>query len=150
MNKALKILGIIFGSIALFLIFIVIVSLSIFSDVSNEASKNSSSSNVSKEKQYDLELISMNCYKEYGYFYITGEVKNISGKSLENVEAVGSAYTEDGTFVKSDSALIEYDPILAGQTSTFEVVTTGNPAISKCKVENKEFWGGSFSMKDGR
>lgn len=150
MNKALKILGIIFGSIALFLIFIVIVSLSIFSDVSNEVSENSSSSNVSKEKQYDLELISMNCYKEYGYFYITGEVKNISGKSLENVEAVGSAYTEDGTFVKSDSALIEYDPILAGQTSPFEVVTTGNPAISKCKVEFKEFWGGAFSMKDGR
>lgn len=154
MNKALKILGIIFGSIALFLIFIIIVSLSLSSDAANEARENANNSSLSvsnsNENEYDLELLSLNCYEEYGFFHITGEVKNISGKSLENVEAVGTTYTEDGTFVKSDSMLIEYDPVLNNQVSPFEVMMTSNPAISKCNVSFKEFWGGSFSMKDGR
>lgn len=66
------------------------------------------------------------------------------------MEAVGTAYTGDGTFIKSDSALIEYNPVLNNQISPFEVMMTSNPAISKCNVSFKEFWGGSFSMKDGR
>lgn len=148
MNKALKILGIIFGSIAVFLALIIIIALSSVSNTNDTS--NSSTSGLSKEKQYDLELLNYNCYTEYGYFHITGEVKNISGKSLENVEVVGSTYTKDDVFIKSDSALIEYDPILAGQTSPFEVMMISNPAMFKCDVSFKEFWGGSFSTKDGR
>ena len=77
----------------------------------------------------------------------TVQVKNISGKSLDNVTAVGNAYTDSGEFVKSDTALIEYDPILSGQTSPFEVLMTGNPAISKCKVDFKYLFGGSIKTK---
>jgi len=155
MNKALKILGIICVSIAVFLALIIIIALCASSDLANEAKENAnntsvSTSNSNKGNQYDLELLSLNCYTEYGYFHITGEVKNISGKSLESVEAVGTAYTGDGTFVKSDSALIKYNPVLVGQTSPFEVMMTSNPAIAKCNVNFKEFWGSSFNVKDER
>lgn len=88
-----------------------------------------------------LELLSFNCYKQYDYFHIEGQVKNISNKPLEDIMAVGSAYTEDGSFVKSSDALIDYNPILVGQTSPFQVLMTDNPAISKCNVEFKELWG---------
>lgn len=94
-----------------------------------------------------LKLLSYNCYSEHGYFHITGEVKNISDKSLEDVVAVGIAYTESGEFVKSDDALIDYNPILSGQTSPFEILMTDNPAIKKCKVDFKEFFGGSIPTK---
>lgn len=94
-----------------------------------------------------LELISFNCYTEHNYFYVTGEVKNISNKSLESILAVGSAYTVEDEFVKSADALIDYNPILAGQTSPFTVMIRSNPEIKKCKVEFKEFWGGTIPTK---
>lgn len=120
------------------------------SQISPPANQNTekSTGQSSPAAQQDLlELLSFNCYTEYDYFHIVGEVKNISDKSLESVVAVGSAYTQDGEFVKSDEALIDYNPILSGQTSPFEVLMTGNPAIKKCKVGFKEFWGGMIPTK---
>lgn len=94
-----------------------------------------------------LELLSFKCSKEYGFSKVTGEVKNISDKSMESVVAVGSFYAEDGTFVKTADAIIDYNPILPGQTSPFEVITTSNPEITKCKVAFKEFFGGTIPTK---
>jgi len=94
-----------------------------------------------------LELVSYSCNKEYGYFTIKGQVKNITDKPLKDVQAVGSIYTDDGTFVKSDSALVEYNPMLPGQTSPFTVMSTDNPAASKCQIEFKEFFGGTIPTK---
>lgn len=94
-----------------------------------------------------LELLSFSCSEEYGYSKVSGQVKNISDKPMKDVMVVGSWFTTDGTFVKSGDALIEYNPILPGQTSPFETLTTGNPAIAKCKVEFKEFFGGTIRTK---
>jgi len=147
-------------SIAVTVIFIILAVLLIRSCVSSPdttskmPSDKSSTGQVSDEpsprqesEQEVLELLSFRCYTEYSYFHIVGEVKNISNKSLEDVVAVGKAYTKDGKFVKSDEALIDYNPILSGQTSPFEVLMTGNPEISKCNVEFKEFWGGTIPTK---
>jgi hypothetical protein len=122
----------------------------------NNNSANNGSSLVSgqesiieepKEPEYLLQLESFNCYEEYGYFHITGEVTNISNRSLSNIEAVGGMYTEEGEFVKSDSALIDYNPILSNQTSPFTIISTMNPAISKCNVNFKNLMGGTISTK---
>lgn len=94
-----------------------------------------------------LELLSFKCSKEYGFSKVTGEVKNISGKSMESVVAVGSFYTADNTFVKSSDAIIDYNPILPGQTSPFQVITSSNPEITKCKIAFKEFFGGTIPTK---
>lgn len=94
-----------------------------------------------------LELLSYRCSVEYGYFKITGQVKNISGKSMENVMAVGSLFTDQGEFVKSSDALIDYNPILANQTSPFQTITTTNPEATKCQVEFKEMFGGTIATK---
>jgi len=114
----------------------------------NDSLTGGSSGNKTSEPL--LELQSMNCYREYGYFIIEGTVKNISEESLKNVEAVGGMYQENGEIVTSDSALIEFNPILSRQTSSFKVMHTDNPAIKKCKVDFKELMGGTIYTKDSR
>lgn len=100
-----------------------------------------------KNDQPLLELQSYNCSTEYDYFIIEGSVKNISDKSLDDVEVIGSAYQDNDEFVKSDSAIIKYNPILAGQTSPFKIIMTGNPLIKKCSVSFKELLGGTIFTK---
>jgi hypothetical protein len=84
------------------------------------------------------------CTKSYGFITYEGLVTNNTSGSLENIEAVALYYTADGTFVTSDSALIDYDPLLSGQSSPFSVISTDNPAITRCRVEFKEFFGGTI------
>jgi hypothetical protein len=99
-----------------------------------------------------LALLSSKGYEsEYGgYHYIEGEVKNVSDEPLKNVAAVGIWLDKDGTFIKSDDAIIEYNPILPGQTSPFKTISTGNPAMEKYRVEFKTLFGGTLSVDDQR
>jgi hypothetical protein len=94
-----------------------------------------------------LELQNFRVYEEYGYSHIDGMVTNISGEPMKNVQAVGEFYTEDGTFVKAAEALLEYNPILPGQSSPFQVLTTTNPAIKRGTVNFKEFFGGTIPTR---
>jgi len=102
---------------------------------------------TAKTSSYQLESISRAWSREYGYITLEGEVRNISGLSINEIVAVAKAYTEDGTFVKSDDALIDYQPLLAGQASPFKVIMSDNPAIKSMRVEFKKFWGGTISTK---
>lgn len=102
---------------------------------------------ANKEPNYQLELLSFKCYQQYDYYHIEGQVKNISDKSLKNVTALGTAYTEDDQFITSEDAIINYNPILAGQTSPFKIIMTYNPAMAKCQVDFKELIGGSIPTK---
>ena len=79
-----------------------------------------------------------------------GQVKNISSERLEAVEAVVEFYDSEGNFVKSDSALIDYNPILPGQTSPFSVLSTDNPAIKRYSVTFKFLFDGTIPTKDDR
>jgi hypothetical protein len=92
---------------------------------------------------------------EYGYSYVEGEVRNISNEPLQHVTAVASWYDASDTFITSDSALIEYDPLLPGQTSPFKVGTRNNPAIKRFSIGFKTMLGGSILRenaveKDGK
>jgi hypothetical protein len=92
-----------------------------------------------------LEVLSWRCEKEYGYVYVVGEVKNVSGRKLENVMAVGEFRTKDGSLVKSEDALLDYNPILPGQTSPFKAGGTDNPSITKCNLSFKHLFGSQIS-----
>ena len=93
-----------------------------------------------------LRIGSWRCYKEYGFVQIDGQVTNISDASLDAVMAVGTFQTKSGTFVKSDHAMIDYQPIMAGQTSPFKVMTTDNPMIADCHVSFQFLFGGTISF----
>jgi len=99
-----------------------------------------------------LALTSLRGYEsEYGgYHIIEGQVKNISDQPLRNVTAVGIWLDKAGEFIKSDDALIDYNPILAGQSSPFKTMSTGNPAMAKYRVEFKTLMGGTLAVDDQR
>ncbi|MBN1473498.1 MAG: hypothetical protein JW914_02680 [Syntrophaceae bacterium] len=102
---------------------------------------------VSKNNDPVLELQSWNWYQEYGYVTAEGTVKNISSESLNNVVAVLQVYDEQGTFISSSDALIDYRPILPGQISPFKVMLSYNPAMKKASIDFKAFSGGTLQWK---
>lgn len=85
-----------------------------------------------------------------GYMVVEGEVKNISSESLRNVAVLVSWYTQDGTHVTSDDTLIEYNPILPGQTSPYKSMVSANPAAKTFKVSFKHLVGGAITTLDSR
>lgn len=95
----------------------------------------------------DLELITWSWSTTAGGRYVEarGQVKNISGQSLRNVEAVVNFYDRSGNFITSSSALIEFNPILADQTSPFTVMETYNPAMHTAGIQFKFLMGGTIS-----
>jgi len=88
-----------------------------------------------------LEVQSVRFYKEYGYAHAVGEVRNISNGPLTDVMAVVSFRDDAGNLIKTDEALITYNPILPNQVSPFQVMTTDNPAIYKGSVNFKHLMG---------
>lgn len=81
---------------------------------------------------------------EHGYAIVEGEVKNISSESLKNVEVVARFYSSSKQFITSDSALIEYNPIMPGQTSTFRAMKSYNPEMESASVDFKQLMGGAI------
>jgi hypothetical protein len=85
-----------------------------------------------------------------GYWYVEGQVKNISDKPMKNVTAVATWYDKRGEFIKTDEAIIQYNPILPGQTSPFKTIASGNPAMSRYTVAFKSLLGGEIQTRDDR
>ena len=81
------------------------------------------------------------------YSKLEGQVTNRSSQPLRRVQVVVNYYATGKTFVTSDSALIEYDPLLPGQTSPFSVLTRYNPAIVGCDIDFKVSGGGTISYE---
>ena len=93
-----------------------------------------------------LRLLGHSCRKEYGYEICEGEVRNVSSERLENVMAEVRFQDQAGTFVKSESTMIEYQPLMPGQTSPFKVATTSNPLIRHFTIGFKEMFGGAIKL----
>jgi hypothetical protein len=78
-----------------------------------------------------------------------GRVTNISSEPLDGVEAVVEFTSADGSFITSASALVDYQPMLPGQSSPWRVMGNWNPAMSKgkAKVSFKHLVGGEIQTK---
>ncbi len=95
-----------------------------------------------------LELLASNGTIGHGYHTVEGQVKNVSSEPLDNVKVVVSWFTKDGTFVKKDDALIDYRPLLPGQTSPFSSMASSNPAMTGFRVEFTTFRGAVLEHVD--
>jgi hypothetical protein len=99
------------------------------------------------EAEPQLELVKYTWHDEYGYAILEGQVTNISSKALANVIALASFYDADNSFLTSADTLIDYNPILPGQTSPFKVTTNFNPAMKRAGVVFKELAGGTIPFR---
>jgi hypothetical protein len=111
----------------------------------------SASASDSASSEAVLRVLSWNCsVDESNYIHVRGEVQNLSDASIASVDVVGSLRTDGGTFVKSESALIDYQPILPGQISPFEAIGTGNPAIASADISFQYFLGRTIDFAGPR
>lgn len=62
--------------------------------------------------------------------------------------AVVECYGSDGSMITSEDGLLEYSPVMPGQTSPFRVMIRDNPLIETFKVNLKEMFGGTIPIKD--
>jgi hypothetical protein len=95
-----------------------------------------------------LQVPAWNCLSdpEVKYVEVRGEVRNLSVAAIDDIDAVATFRTSDGTFVKSADTLIEYQPLMAGQTSPFHILATINPVIQTAELSFKELSGGSIAF----
>jgi hypothetical protein len=85
----------------------------------------------------DLVVSSWNCAIDGSFANVRGEVKNASGSPIKSLGLVVSLRTADGTFVSSTNGSTEYDVILPGQTSPFDILVRFNPAVRKVDLSLK-------------
>jgi hypothetical protein len=95
-----------------------------------------------------LEVTNWTWHQEYSYAIVEGEVRNISGASMDNVTAVARFYSADRTFITSDDALIDYRPLLPGQSSPFKIMQSWNPAMKSAGLEFREFGGRAINWRE--
>ena len=113
-----------------------------------ELEKNRLKEKRAKDKLSSAQLVlnSWSWSVEHGYITAEGQVGNISGVKLENVQAVVQFYTEDGEFVTSDSSIIEFNPLMPGQLSPFKVMEGNNPLIKSASISFKIMFGDALSV----
>ena len=75
------------------------------------------------EPVYDLEVESFSCDISTAQSYVTvrGRVKNVSGSTLEDIQAVAD-YSPSATFITSDTASIDDNPLLPDQSSPWFIL----------------------------
>jgi TPR repeat protein len=95
-------------------------------------------------KNAQLKLLDWHLRRESGFIMAEGQVQNISNNRLQNVTAVVLFKTQSGGLVTSNTALIEYNPIMPGQVSPFKVIETDNPQISNVSMDFKFLLGGTI------
>lgn len=105
---------------------------------------------VTRPPEHDLALISSNCTtrSDIGFTECEGYVQNISGGTLENVMVVIEWFDADGTPQSADEALIDYNPILAGQQSPWSTIGRYNPALTTFSVQFKDLLGPTLRTRD--
>jgi hypothetical protein len=80
---------------------------------------------------------------------VVGQAQNIGSEPLEAVVAIVIWTGPAGNFVMSDNALVSTDPLPPGQTSRFQVTSTGVPPGSTFHLEFAAS-GGALTFQDRR
>ena len=100
------------------------------------ANAGSDSSGSSSANVPPLAKGSENFSRESDYDIVSGEITNIGGDKLDDVEAVTTFYDSNGGVVTTADAVIDFNPLMPGQTSPYKTMNPDNPLI---KTEKTEF-----------
>jgi hypothetical protein len=113
---------------------------------SNMSAKTESAAIVNTQPV--LELQSWSWSKHYSSAIVEGAIKNISDAPIDNIVAHATFYDKNKEFISSDHALIDYRPLLPGQTSPFKIIGNFNPAMVHAIVDFKMFGGETLYWKN--
>lgn len=83
-----------------------------------------------------LELLSSRGYaSSSAYHSVEGQVKNLTGDPIDRIRVKVTWHTKSGEFITADEAMIDYQPLMPGQVSTFKTITTTNPLMETYRIE---------------
>lgn len=88
-----------------------------------------------------LVIESWRFYVESGFVHGVGEVTNTTDEKFEALFVIMTFYDSAGEVVKTSEAVVDFNPLLPGQTSPFTVIDTNNPAIESATVAFKTVFG---------
>lgn len=96
-----------------------------------------------------LEIVDWNWTRNRSINYVSvqGRVTNVSGAPMRGVIATVEFETESGGFISKVDALIDLNPILPGQTSTFDLSERWNPAMHNASLSFRRAGGGSIPTR---
>lgn len=113
--------------------------------VETEGDREQQAREANRRRSAHLVLLDFRLSQDHGFARAEGTVKNLTNHSLKNVQAIIVWRTQNGDFVKKADALIDYNPILPGQTSPFTVLTSGNPQISQGSISFSTLFGSELT-----
>jgi hypothetical protein len=91
-----------------------------------------------------LEIQSWNCQNASAgssMMVVVGEVKNVGSAKLDAIQAKGNFYTKDGALIDTGSAILDTNPLMPGQTTTFKAYGPRNSAVSTCSISFTHIFG---------
>lgn len=101
-----------------------------------------------REALLELQAYSWSHEDDSNYAIVVGQVKNISKKSIDAIEAVANFSDAKGTYISNNSSLIDYNPLLPDQNSPFKVMVPWNPAFKNLQIEFKQLMRGKLEHKE--
>lgn len=75
------------------------------------------------------------------YYRVEGLVTNRTSQPIRSILAEARFYDSDGNFVHADDALIDYNPLLPGQSSPFDIIVRKNPGFASAGLHFRTFGG---------
>lgn len=88
-----------------------------------------------------LEILNWSWTKDEKYVEAVGQVKNISNDRLFNVQAVVGWFDKSDSLITYERSLVEFDPIMPGQTSPFKITARFNPMMDTAVLRFKQLGG---------
>jgi hypothetical protein len=92
----------------------------------------------------EIKLLTWSWQVNQGWVTAEGRIRNLKQQPLKNIQAVISYFDDKKNFITADSALIEYNPLMPGQTSPFKVLTNLNPLMHSAQIEFSYLGGGTI------
>jgi len=89
-----------------------------------------------------VEILSHSSRLDEGWYYVVGEVQNISSYNLEYVELTGTFYNSSGTVIDTDFTFTDMDTLVPGQKSPFEIIlmdSTVASAVDDYVIVNSDY-----------
>ncbi len=68
------------------------------------------------------------------FWFVEGEVRNVTKSVLDHVEAISSWFDDHGVLIATDSAVIDTFSLRPGQTSRFKTMTRSRPDLSTFQI----------------
>jgi hypothetical protein len=82
------------------------------------------------------------------FWYIDGEITNLTGQALNNVQVLSTWYDNQGKAVAAHTDMVDLKQLLPGETSAFRTITSVQPSMTTYRLEFRSAVGRPLATRD--